>query len=298
MRSFYTHIKTHLVAIKDDFCEGLTFPLRKPDSSSNFFSQGPYGTPDDHSKADGNQIKNKNYYSNTIEKIKVNGRRYEETNFNKCTIKDVTFMGCTFIDCWFQYATMENVEIHGCVFIRCNFYKCILTDVYANPRQFDHAFPKNISCANAAVVFYQRLASNYSETFERLYRNHAIFRFRYWKKRNDFYLSEKKVLSCFYYYEQLIYEYWYGYGYKSRRLLVSSIITFSIVVTFNNFYLSDNAIGFFKAAFETVMIISTLGVGIKNPTTPIGYIAIILTLISGAIVFSAIAKVIANRLGT
>ena len=235
------------------------------------------------------------YYPEKLEGQRISGVTFENVSFSKTLIYKSTFTGCVFKDCLFIGTEFNEVEFHDCSFENCNFFKSKLISVYAKPRQFRKAIT-DVKFSNIAIHLYQQLRENYYQESQREFKNEAEYYFCLWKRKNDFLQAKRKNLK---YYEFIpnhvlswVYGVTLGYGYKLKNLVLTTCVIVTTLVFANHLFADflftvPEQKSIIKTTYFTVTTMATLGASGYTPNTEIGYVFVILNVLTGISIFSA-----------
>lgn len=226
---------------------------------------------------------------------KIQGVKFENVSFSKTVISKLTFQECIFEDCLFIGTEFDSVEFHDCTFNNCNFFKSKFNSVYAKPSQFRKAITDE-RFSNIAIHLYQQLRENYYQGSQREFKNEAEYYFCVWKRKNDFIQSKRKNVKLYKYIPghvvSWIYDAALGYGYKLKNLVITTfLIILSLVFAnhiFTKFLFSTPTVkSIIKTTYFTITTMATLGASGYEPNTDIGYIFVIINVLTGISIFSA-----------
>lgn len=203
---------------------------------------------------------------------RIKSVKFVNSSFSRISMEKLTFQDCIFEDCLFLGTRFSEVQFHGCKFINCNFWKANFSQVYIDPRTiyFDPRY--KIEAANAGVVMYQALLSNFSEDRQDKFFMFADINFRKWKRyqikwelknnRITKYEAKSKWMTS------IIYQYIAGFGYNPLLFSTWTLIFF-VIVTAINYVLIGNSVridgieipqsSFVDTLFYTFSILTVLG---------------------------------------
>ena len=229
-----------------------------------------------------------------LESMRIQGVTFENFSFSKTSIEKTTFKDCKFKDCLFIGTEFKLVEFHDCVFECCNFFKSKFINVYARPRQFKKAVT-DINFANIAIHLYQQLRENYYQTSQREFKNEAEYCFSVWKRKNDFMQAKRKKVSVYKYWPKYILSYLYditlGYGYKLTNLVVTTFVIVFLLIILNHIFSSELSSvnsneSLLKSTYFTITTMATLGASGYAPKSDVGYLLVIVNVLTGVSIFS------------
>jgi len=234
---------------------------------------------------------------------RITGIIFENVSLSKTNISKVTFNECTFKDCLFIGTVFDSVEFHDCSFENCNFFKAKLNSVYAKPDQFKKAIT-DPQYSNIAIHLYQQLRENYYHSSQKEFKNDAEYYFCIWKRKNDFIQAKRKKKIWLEYFPSHILSWIYGatlgYGYKLKNLVVTTLLVVMALVFTNHFFAeclfsSPTQKSVLKTTYFTITTMATLGASGYTPNTDIGYIFVILNVLTGVTIFSAMINSIFKK---
>ena len=232
---------------------------------------------------------NLSYWPAELKKIKIEGIKFENVSFSKTTIDGVTFKNCTFTDCLFIGVNFINGSMHGCSFTNCNFFKATFKLVYAKPHQFKDAIQEN-RYANIAVSLFNQLRNVYKEDSQKEYKAEAEYYFYKWKRIEDFITAQHDGDKWIQYtpkrFATWLYGVLFGFGYRLRNLIITTILTLSVLIAINHFcdYLIFKNVtdqSFIKSVYFTITTMATLGASGVSEFTKIGYFIVIVDVLIG-----------------
>ena len=235
------------------------------------------------------------YSPEKLTEKKIAGITFENVSFSKTTISKLTFSDCVFKDCLFIGTEFNSVELHDCVFENCNFFKAKLNSVYAKPIQFRKAIT-DTKFSNIAIHLYQQLRENYYQVSQIEFKNEAEYYFCVWKRKNDFIQAKRKNIKLYKFLLNHIVSWVYGatlgYGYKLKNLIITTcLIVVSLVLANHIFadYLFDPTVpkSILKTTYFTITTMATLGASGYAPDTEVGYVFVIVNVLTGISIFSA-----------
>ena len=234
---------------------------------------------------------------------RINGITFENVSLSKTNINKVTFKECRFIDCLFIGTVFDSVEFHDCYFENCNFFKVKLKSVYAKPDQFKKAIV-DARFSNIAIHLYQQLRENYYHSSQKDFKNDAEYYFCIWKRKNDFIQAKRKKKIWYEYVPSHILSWIYGatlgYGYKLKNLIVTTLLVVMTLI-FTNHLFADFLFSpptqksIIKTTYFTITTMATLGASGYTPNTDIGYIFVIINVLTGVTIFSAMINSIFKK---
>jgi hypothetical protein len=249
-------------------------------------------------------ICNVHYAPDTLENRKIKGVTFENVSFSKTRLFRLTFNQCSFVDCLFIGTYFDSVEFHDCDFRDCNFYKSVFRNVYGKPQQFHEAITDS-RYANIAVHLYQQLRENYSMESQREFKNEAEYGFAKWRRKNDFLQARRRNLRVAQYVPSHIvswlYDMLFGYGYRSRNLLLTAVCLVVTACAFNHYFAAKLfaepvQASIVKTVYFTITTMTTLGAAGYIPNTELGYIFVLLNLVIGISILSAAITAIFKKL--
>ncbi|MBA3015239.1 MAG: pentapeptide repeat-containing protein [Proteobacteria bacterium] len=226
---------------------------------------------------------------------RISGITFENVSFSKTAISKATFKECIFKDCLFIGTEFHSVEFHDCSFENCNFFKAKLSSVYAKPSQFRKAIT-DTQYSNIAIHLYQQLRENYYQGSQVEFKNEAEYYFCLWKRKNDFIQAKRKNTKAYKYLPNHIISWLYwatlGYGYKLTNLIVTTFLIVICLVSANHLFAdflfsTPTQKSIIKTTYFTVTTMATLGASGYTPNTDIGYLFVILNVLTGISIFSA-----------
>ncbi|MCW8813305.1 MAG: ion channel [Ignavibacteriaceae bacterium] len=226
---------------------------------------------------------------------KITGVKFENVSFSKTTISKLTFKECLFKDCLFIGTEFDSVEFHDCVFENCNFFKSKFISVYAKPRQFRKAITDS-KFSNIAIHLYQQLRENYYQGSQREFKNEAEYYFCIWKRKNDFIQAKRKNIKFYKFLPNHIVSWVYGatlgYGYKLKNLIITTCFIVVSLVLVNHLFAdvlfsSPTTKSIIKTTYFTITTMATLGASGYTPNTEVGYVFVIINVLTGISIFSA-----------
>jgi hypothetical protein len=240
----------------------------------------------------------------------ITGVTFENVSFKGTLLEKLTFRSCKFKDCLFMDAVFRNVRILDSSFENCNFSRVEFDSMYGRPQQFLEAVTDE-RYANIAIHLYQQLAKLYSEEFQREYRSHAAYHFRYWERIVDFqtslvdarkhpypkWIRTKAYISRFFsYLNQVL----FGYGYRKANVIVFSFFIILISVLFNYYFaqswfkdLGDRSV--IRAIYLTITTMITLGASGYTPEGDIGYFFVMVNGVLGVTILTATFNVLMKQ---
>lgn len=240
---------------------------------------------------------------NALSDLSVKNVRFRNCSFSKTAFQRVTFKQCVFEDCLFIASIFDGVELHDCHFLRCNFFKAKIKEFYGRPEQFRQAIP-SAAYANVGVQLYQELRKAYSNSSQREFRSEAEYQFRCWellRKQEERRESGSGRLSVF---ASTIFESAYkrffGFGYRTRNLVLSSLGAIAVAIFINNslatyyFDTPDNST-VVESIYFTLTTMLTLGSAGYQPNTSIGYIAVTINALIGAVLITALVSALIKK---
>lgn len=219
---------------------------------------------------------------------------FENVSFSKTKLHRITFNACVFKDCLFIATHFDSVEFHDCSFQDSNFYKSEFTRVYAKPSQFRRAISDD-RYANIAVHLYQQLSENYHQESQRQFKNEAEYYLAHWTRKNDIIQSKRKGVKWHRwvpaYVASWIYGSLFGYGYRLRNLLVTTlcIIAFAVIVNHmcaRYLFSAPTQPSIVKTFYFTITTMSTLGASGYEPNTKVGYMFVVVNVMLGMTILS------------
>lgn len=249
-------------------------------------------------------FQNIRYEPDELSKEKINSVTFENVSFSKTAIREVTFTNCKFSDCLFIGSTFQDVELHHCSFVNCNFYKVDFQNLYAKPIQFRKAII-DPNYANIAVHLYHKLRENYYRESQREFKNEAEYMFSRWNRINAISMSKRHSISKYKYYPPYILSYAYdilfGYGYRVRNLIITTLFTITGLISLNSYFSSllfDEVrnTSLIETVYFTVTTMTTLGASGYSPNTDLGYLFVMVNVIVGVTLFSATISAIFKKL--
>lgn len=243
------------------------------------------------------------YSPDELTSQKIAGATFENVSLSKTKINKVTFKKCIFKDCLFIGTVFDSVEFHDCIFEDCNFFKARFKEVYAKPKQFQNAI-SDAKFSNIAIHLYQQLRENYYSSSQKEFKNDAEYYFCIWKRKNDYAQAKYKKLKLKEYLPNHIFSWIYGvtlgYGYKLRNLIYTTIATVAFLIVVNHLYadylFSEPAQkSIIRTMYFTITTMATLGASGYTPNTETGYVFVILNVITGITIFSAMINSIFKK---
>jgi hypothetical protein len=249
-------------------------------------------------------ICNVRYAPDTFENRKIRGVTFENVSFSKTRLSRLTFNQCRFIDCLFIGTDFDSVEFHDCDFSDCNFYKSVFRNVYARPHQFRNAITES-KYANIAVHLYQQLRENYSLESQREFKNEAEYGFAKWHRKNEFLQARRRNLGAVHYFPSHVaswlYDVLFGYGYRSRNLLLTTVSLIVVACALNHYFAAKLFAepvqpSVVKTVYFTITTMTTLGAAGYTPDTELGYIFVLLNLVIGISILSAAITALFKKL--
>ena len=235
------------------------------------------------------------YSPDKLTSKRIAGVTFENVSLSKTAISKTTFKECIFKDCLFIGTKFDSVDFHDCFFENCNFFKAKLNSVYAKPSQFRKAIT-DTRFSNIAIHLYQQLRENYYKGSQREFKNEAEYYFCVWKRKNDFIQAKRKSTKPYKFLPNHILSWVYGatlgYGYKLKNLLITTcFIVISLIFTnhlFADFLFSTpTQKSIIKTTYFTITTMATLGTSGYSPNTEVGYVFVILNVLTGVSIFSA-----------
>ena len=226
---------------------------------------------------------------------KITGVTFENISFSKTLISKVTFQKCVFEDCLFIGTEFNSVEFHDCIFENCNFFKSKFHSVYAKPIQFRKAIT-DTKFSNIAIHLYQQLRENYYQDSQREFKNEAEYYFCVWKRKNDFIQAKRKKIKPYKFLPGHVVSWIYGatlgYGYQLINLVITtSFIVVSLVLANHIFadflFATPTTKSIIKTTYFTITTMATLGASGYVPNTDVGYVFVIINVLTGISIFSA-----------
>ena len=229
------------------------------------------------------------YMPDELKNIKIEDMNFENMSFSKTSVNDVILKNCTFKDCLFIGTNFVNGSMHNCKFISCNFFKATFKGVYAKPHQFKDAIQNN-SYANIAVSLFNQLRNVYKEDSQKEYKSEAEYYFYKWKRIEDYMSAKHEGVKWYIYTPKRIatwlYGVLFGFGYRLRNLIVTTILTLSILIAINHCYdylifksVTDQSI--IKSVYFTITTMATLGASGVSEFTKLGYFIVIVDVLIG-----------------
>jgi len=235
------------------------------------------------------------YLPEKLTSKKINSVTFENVSFSKTAISKLTFQKCIFKDCLFIGTEFNSVEFHGCIFENCNFFKSKFNSVYAKPVQFRKAIT-DTKFSNIAVHLYQQLRENYYQGSQREFKNEAEYYFCVWKRKNDFIQAKRNNIKPYKFLPGHVVSWIYGallgYGYQLKNLVITTcFIVGSLILAnhiFADFLFADPTTkSIIKTTYFTITTMATLGASGYVPNTDVGYVFVIINVLTGISIFSA-----------
>ena len=234
---------------------------------------------------------------------KISDVTFENVSLSKTNINKVTFNKCIFKDCLFIGTVLESVEFHDCIFENCNFFKARFKEIYAKPKQFKNAVSDS-QYSNIAIHLYQQLRENYYSSSQKEFKNDAEYYFCIWKRKNDYVQAKYKKQKLIEFLPGHLMSWLYGatlgYGYKLRNLIYTTLTTIIVLIGMNHLYAdylfsSPARKSLIKTVYFTITTMATLGASGYTPNTETGYLFVILNVITGITIFSAMINSIFKK---
>jgi hypothetical protein len=243
------------------------------------------------------------YSPDELTSQKIAGITFENVSLSKTNIYKVTFNKCIFKDCLFIGTVFESVEFHNCSFENCNFFKVRFKEIYAKPKQFQNAIT-NSQYSNIAIHLYQQLRENYYSSSQKEFKNDAEYYFCIWKRKNDYVQAKYNNLKLHEFLPSHLMSWIYGatlgYGYKLRNLIYTTLTTIVVLIGMNHLYAdylfsTPAQKSLIKTVYFTITTMATLGASGYTPNTETGYLFVILNVITGITIFSAMINSIFKK---
>ncbi len=244
------------------------------------------------------------YMPDKIENKKIEGIIFEKFSFSKTLLKNVTFKQCTFKNCLFIGSILDECNIHGCDFTDCNFFRCKIKNTYAKPQQFKKVISKR-KYANVAVSLFNELRNQYKEDSQREFKSEAEYYFHKWsrveavnsakRENNDWLAYTPKRITSY------IHGFLFGFGYRLRNLIFTTILALSFMVFLNYKYSSEifiespENLSVIKSVYFTITTMATLGASGFSEFTELGYVVVILNVLVGISLLTFTANSVLKR---
>lgn len=233
--------------------------------------------------------------------------RFYETHFVR-----VVFTRCTFDECLFLGAHFEECAFHECTFIKCNTSKFRLTRTYLDPRSFLENIFDRKQYPNIGVDLFHTLLKNSAEETQPEFRDTAEYYFKLWQRYNrvSYWIKSHGVEKWLnwrffvFWLWNLLYQLFFGYGVRTRNILLWTPALLAIAWAFNYSYWSSYGIDstklplaslWAKSAFFTVGNLTTFGTAELTPTTEVGLFAVSIQVISGIVWIALSTAMIVKR---
>lgn len=234
----------------------------------------------------------------------VRGVRFDNVSFSKTRLSDSTFSNCVFTDCLFIGTFFDEVEFHGCKFVNCNFFKCRFLAIYGKPEQFHDA----IVCrdhANIAVHLYQQLRNVYFRSSQSEYRHGADYHFFKWRRILNFNDARRKggwslALHLPSHMISYLYGVLFGYGSRLDRVFVTTCFAFGMLLCMNYYctsYMFSTPVepSLVRTVYFTVTTMATVGAAGYTPNTDTGYFFVIVNVMFGITILSAVVGALLKK---
>jgi len=243
------------------------------------------------------------YRPDVLDEMTFEEVSFQNVSFSKTLLDKLTFKRCSFTDCLFINATFKDVRFHGCEFKDCNFFQAKLESVYGKPKQFRKAITEK-RFANIAVHLYQQLLGNYYQDSQREYKNEAEYYGGHWKRINDRQQAKAENLGRIQYLPRYVgswlYGYLLGYGFRFRNTLATTAVIFSLMVLLNhlcaNYLFScPTKVTIVKSLYFTITTMATLGSSGYSPDTDTGYLFVIMNVVIGVGIVTAMSTAIVKK---
>ena len=266
------------------------FKLNNEEQIHKYVSFDEFNTALDTSR----HLYNVSYWPDDLKNIKIENKIFENVSFSKTSFTDVTLKNCTVKDCLFIGVKFIGGSIHSCNFERCNFFKATFKNTYAKPQQFKNSIIQK-EHSNIAVSLFNQLRNLYKEDSQREYKSEAEYYFYKWKRIADYTQAQREGDKWYIYTPKritsAIYGCFFGYGYRLRNLLITTLISLLGLVSVNHFFsnqifkLVENqpAIepSIIKSIYFTITTMVTLGATGFPPLTETGYLIVVIDVLLG-----------------
>lgn len=244
------------------------------------------------------------YVPNEMRAKKIDSITFENVSFAKTNFEDITFSNCKFNNCLFIYSIFGNVRFHNCNFQNCNFFRAkFQSSCYAKPGQFKDAI-KDGKYANVAVGLFDELRLLYKEDSQKAYKAEAEYYFNHWLYIHK-YKERKESDGRFKFYTKKfflkMYGVLFGYGYRLRNLVITTLITFLLLVIFNRIigsfiFVEAKINSISQSVYFTITTMLTLGAAGFGDPTSIGRWVIITNVLLGISLLSFTVSALFNRI--
>lgn len=254
--------------------------------------------------------------------------QFENVDMSHCEFKQVTFTGCSFTDCLFIGTTFYDCEFHRANFLDCNTYKFNLEKTYISPASFILNAKYITEAPNVGVDLFQQLFTNASNAHQIEHASQADIMRRRWRRwqiewevrrAKGVQLATRVQTALDWFYDKTT---TYGYG-PGRFALFSTVILCAISettvrlwpflgMTQNGSSLSATAcpagwalnvaptsvetISFFDGLYNFLLLMTTLGIGERTPTTALGKGYVVLSALLGVVWFSVFTAILIRRI--
>ena len=249
---------------------------------------------------------------------------FNNVSFSKKEIVGLRFLNCKFEDCLFIASKFIDCEFHSCEFTYCNTHKIEFRNTYVDPAIFEKMLKRcpgahKFQYVNVLLHLFQRLSKNSHEMHQHDFAATADFNFRLCKRyelikrwKAD---RPKRAIRGYIGIKAIgFYIKWIadtldwaarGYGWRLGRFFLSSALALGLVVLLNYCFWQTyefDSVGTAKdgsihsVLYNTIVIITTLGLGEFNPGTSIGLYAVGAQALFGPIWLSILASILIKRM--
>jgi hypothetical protein len=239
---------------------------------------------------------------------RMENKIFENVSFTKTRLKDIIFRNCTFTDCLFIGTNFIGCEFHDCHFQGCNLHKAAFQRCYVDPSAFARLFDPR-EHTNIGLHLFNQLEQNARNQDQHEFLAAAAYYYRKWRRFDLNWRLRRGRIRRVEWFSQwapnILYDWIAGYGWRTSRFILSSIVMLAIVVLTNyelweyfdmHMAHAKNGLRLLVSAYFTIITMSTVGYGDITPTSPVGMLAISVEAILGLIWLSILASLVFRRI--